>query len=222
MKLLFIGPEEIYAELRAALPQSVDMAFSHQAVDKEENFLAVIDAMFDERHELPETFVYPTSHLLIGAAVKRKVSESKEILKRHLASPVIGANLLPTFALSKTKEISGDDAEALKRLEALALTWQWPFKHVKDEVGMVTPRVLAMVINEAAHTLEEQTATKEDIDRGMELGTGYPKGPLKWCDAIGIGHVTDVLQALHDATGDARYRTAPLLLRMRQARETFY
>ena len=28
-----------------------------------------------------------------------------------------------------------------------------------------------------------------------------PQGPLRWCDRIGVEHVTDVLQALHTASG---------------------
>ena len=182
----------------------------------------MFDALFDERHELPEHFIYPTTHLLIGSSVKRTLSESKERLKKHIASPVAGMNLLPTFLRASTKAFCAHDDDAEKRIGAAALMWNWHLKKINDAVGMVTPRVLCMVINEAAHTLEEGTATKEDIDRGMELGTGYPQGPLKWCDKIGIEHVTDVLAALHESTGDARYRTAPLLLRMRQRRETFY
>jgi 3-hydroxybutyryl-CoA dehydrogenase len=221
VKLLFIGPEKTYNELIAALPNA-ECKFSHQPVDDNENYHVVFDALFDERHELPESFVYPTSHLVIGSSGKRKLSDSKTILKRHVASPVVGLNLLPSFIGSKVKEIVAGDDESLKRFTALALMWNWQFKNVNDQIGLVAPRVLAMVINEAAHTLEEDTATKEDIDRGMELGTGYPQGPLKWCDQIGIDHVTDILQALHESMGDARYRTAPLLLKMRQARETFY
>jgi 3-hydroxybutyryl-CoA dehydrogenase len=222
VKLLFIGPETVYHEMVNALPQGTDVKHSHQPVDDNENYHVVFDALFDGRHELPNGFVYPTAHLIIGASVKRSLSESKELLKQHLAAPIIGMNMLPTFLSAKTKETVMPDDDAQKRFEALVLTWEWNFKVVNDVVGMVTPRVLAMVINEAAHTLEENTASRDDIDRGMELGTGYPQGPLKWCDAIGVSHVTDVLQALEEKTGHARYRTAPLLLRMRQARETFY
>jgi len=222
VKLLVIGPDTVYNELVTTFPSTVTCKHSHQPVDDGDNYHVVFDALFDERHELPASFIYPTTHLIIGAAVKRKLSDSVALLRKHIASPVVGMNLLPTFAGSKTKEVAANDVESMKRFEALALTWQWHYKTVNDAVGMVTPRVMAMVINEAAHTLEENTATKEDIDKGMELGTGYPRGPLAWCDKIGVEHVTDVLQVLHETAGDERYRAAPLLLRMRRAHETFY
>lgn len=222
MKILFAGPENVFNELKATLPSNADLHYMESLIDTDESFHVVFDALFDERYELQEDFIYPTSHLLIGSSVKRTLAESKELLKKHVASPVVGMNLLPTFLQASTKAFCAIDDEAEKRLGAIALMWNWNLKKINDAVGMVTPRVLAMVINEAANTLEEGTATKEDIDRGMELGTGYPQGPLKWCDKIGLSHVTDVLQALHESTGDARYKTSPLLLRMRQRRETFY
>ena len=86
---------------------------------------------------------------------------------------------------SAVKEVCFDAGEAERRFALLAGKFNWQYKTVKDEIGLVTMRILAMIINEAAKTLEEGTATKEDIDRGMELGTGYPRGPLKWCDKVG-------------------------------------
>lgn len=230
MKLLFIGPENIYKELVETLPANVTVIYNHQptstgsvqALADNENYDVVFDALFDKRIEFSEQFVYPTTNLIIGSSVKRKLSDSRILLNKHINSPVIGMNMLPTFIKSKTKEITSNDNEALKRFNDLTLAWQWNYKNVRDELGLVAPRVLAMVVNEAAHTLEENTATKEDIDQGMELGTGYPEGPLKWCDRIGVEHITDVLQSLYESTGDARYKTSSLLLRMRKARETFY
>ncbi|HZF99792.1 MAG TPA: 3-hydroxyacyl-CoA dehydrogenase family protein [Chitinophagales bacterium] len=222
MKILLVGPVAFFDELKSCVPDTVDVQHSHQPVDTDTAYHVVFDALFDERHELPETFIYPTTHLLVGSSVKRTLEESKNRLKKHIAAPVAGINLLPSFIKSNVKEFAAHDDDAVKRLSSLALMWNWQLKKITDAVGMVTPRVLAMVINEAAHTLEEGTATKEDIDRGMELGTGYAQGPLKWCDKIGIDHVTDVLQALHESTGDARYVTAPLLLRMRRHRGLFY
>jgi 3-hydroxybutyryl-CoA dehydrogenase len=45
----------------------------------------------------------------------------------------------------------------------------------------------------------------------MQLGTNYPKGPLKWADEIGLRQVQQVLKTLQETLGEERYRHAPWL-----------
>ena len=82
---------------------------------------------------------------------------------------------------------------------------------VDDRVGLVTPRIIAMIINEAYYTVMEGTATKEDIDTGMKLGTNYPMGPFEWALSWGIANIYELLEALHLDTKDERYKICPLL-----------
>ena len=90
-------------------------------------------------------------------------------------------------------------------------------EEVKDSIGGVFPRTLAMIINEAAFAVEEGVATPADIDLAMRLGTNYPSGPLAWCDEIGAKAVVAVLDALQGEYDPTRYRVAPLLRRHAEA-----
>ncbi len=85
---------------------------------------------------------------------------------------------------------------------------------VQDRVGLVMPRILCMLINEACFALTENIASPRDIDTAMKLGTNYPRGPVEWANLIGIGQVVSVLEALRKGTGEERYRLAPLLQQM--------
>jgi 3-hydroxybutyryl-CoA dehydrogenase len=67
---------------------------------------------------------------------------------------------------------------------------------VKDCPGFVSPRIVAMVINEAFFTLEAGTASKEEIDIAMKLGTGYPFGPFEWSEKIGRENIKSLLNVL--------------------------
>ncbi len=78
----------------------------------------------------------------------------------------------------------------------------------------VYPRVVSMIINEAAVAIAEGVATAADIDMALELGAGYAQGPLALADEIGLGEVLAVLETLHAEYGDDRYRPAPLLRRL--------
>lgn len=88
---------------------------------------------------------------------------------------------------------------------------------VQDEVGLVYPRILSLIINEAAFALTEQVANVEDIDIAMKKGTNYPKGPLEWAELIGIEDVLAVLTGLYRQFGEERYRPCPLIRKLVQA-----
>jgi 3-hydroxybutyryl-CoA dehydrogenase len=94
-------------------------------------------------------------------------------------------------------------------------------EEVKDSVGGVFPRTLAMIINEAAFAVQESVATAADIDTAMKLGTNYPKGPLAWCDEIGAEAIVAVLDALAREYGSDRYRVATLLRRHAESGQPF-
>ena len=93
---------------------------------------------------------------------------------------------------------------SLVRAAGLAPAW------VPDLPGGAALRVIAALANEAAFALAEGVASAEDIDRAMQLGANYPKGPLAWADELGLDRIVRVLAALREAHGDA-YVCAPLL-----------
>ncbi|MHB1842611.1 MAG: 3-hydroxyacyl-CoA dehydrogenase family protein, partial [Sulfobacillus sp.] len=85
---------------------------------------------------------------------------------------------------------------------------------VEEGPGLVRPRLVATLINEAAHLFGERLAAAEEIDRAMVLGMNHPRGPLAWADEIGLDVVERLLLALSQAYGAEIYRPAPALVRL--------
>jgi 3-hydroxybutyryl-CoA dehydrogenase len=85
-----------------------------------------------------------------------------------------------------------------------------------DKPGFVTNRILIPWINEGIRAYDEGVASKEDIDRGMKLGTNVPMGPLELADHIGLDICLDASATLHEELGD-RYKPAYLLKRKVEA-----
>jgi 3-hydroxybutyryl-CoA dehydrogenase len=81
-----------------------------------------------------------------------------------------------------------------------------------DKPGFVSNRILMPWINEGVRAYDEGVASKEDIDRGMKLGTNVPMGPLELADHIGLDVCLDATETLHEELGD-RYTPAYLLKR---------
>ncbi|MCH8964332.1 MAG: 3-hydroxybutyryl-CoA dehydrogenase [Planctomycetes bacterium] len=77
----------------------------------------------------------------------------------------------------------------------------------------VFARVLVAIINEAALALDQQVASRSDIDTAMKKGTNYPQGPLEWADEIGLDACLSLLDALNEESGDGRFTAAALLRR---------
>jgi 3-hydroxybutyryl-CoA dehydrogenase len=140
---------------------------------------------------------------------------------------VLGFSFIPrTFAGANLLEVASSlqaRPEALSRgVELLRELLGIETEAVVDRVGLVSARILAMVINEAAFALMEGVADAADIDTAMKLGTNYPEGPLRWADTIGVDVVLSILEALHDEYQEERYRPCVLLKQYARAGMAFH
>ncbi|HKE39120.1 MAG TPA: 3-hydroxyacyl-CoA dehydrogenase [Casimicrobiaceae bacterium] len=84
---------------------------------------------------------------------------------------------------------------------------------IHDSPGFVAQRVLAHIVNVACDIAQQRIATPPDIDLAVKLGLAYPRGPLEWGDTLGPSRVLQILQELHRAYGDPRYRPSIWLSR---------
>jgi 3-hydroxybutyryl-CoA dehydrogenase len=88
---------------------------------------------------------------------------------------------------------------------------------IKDSPGFVVNRILIPMLNEAAFTLMEGVASKEDIDSGMKLGCNQPIGPIALMDLIGLDTVLAIMETFYAEFGDSKYRPCPLIKQMVRA-----
>lgn len=107
-------------------------------------------------------------------------------------------------------ELASNDAALLQPVDALMKALNRQYRMVPDIAGMVTPRVLSMIINEAFFTWSAGVSSKEEIDTAMKLGTGYPHGPFEWGEQIGYEQIARLLLTLSGK--EPRYQPAPALL----------
>ncbi|MDE3076469.1 MAG: hypothetical protein KGJ86_13690, partial [Chloroflexota bacterium] len=84
----------------------------------------------------------------------------------------------------------------------------------KDRAGFIVNYLLLPYLMDAIRMYEQGLASREDIDAGMTLGCGYPMGPLRLADFIGLDTCYYVAQVLFDEFKEARYAPPPILKRM--------
>lgn len=225
MKILARGSKQQLKELQEKIQNS-----THLLEFADENQLSVgqinsadlfIDLQFDSTSDRIEQYHGVQVPMLLGA-VKIQLAAA---IGNKTATPnalIFGFNSLPTFINRKIAEVSLLHPHQTNELNALMQSLNWEYKLVNDRVGLFTPRVICMIINEACYTLQEGTASKSDIDTSMKLGTGYPFGPFEWADLIGIKEVYEVLAAMYLDTKEERYKICPLLKTQYLKAEKFY
>jgi 3-hydroxybutyryl-CoA dehydrogenase len=84
----------------------------------------------------------------------------------------------------------------------------------RDNSGFIVNRLLVPYLLDAVRALEEGVGTAEDIDKGMELGCGYPMGPLKLLDFVGLDTTYAIAEIMFLEYREKRFAPPPLLKRM--------
>jgi 3-hydroxybutyryl-CoA dehydrogenase len=125
----------------------------------------------------------------------------------HVVPPLAGAKLIEVTQTPRTH------LQALSRLNELVRSLGRHAEPVADAPGLISGRVLAQLVNEAAFLVGERNGSAADVDTGMELGLSHPLGSVKRSEAMGLDHVLAVLDALRSELGEERYRAAPLIRR---------
>jgi 3-hydroxybutyryl-CoA dehydrogenase len=125
--------------------------------------------------------------------------------KKH-PDHVVRINAWPGFLDRTLWEASGKPTEFHATFETTAAI---KFIWLPDEPGFVTPRAIAMIVNEAYFAKEAGVSQEADIDIALQLGTNYPHGPFEWGKKIGIDCIHNLLKKL--STHDKRYTPCALL-----------
>ncbi|MBR9927099.1 MAG: 3-hydroxyacyl-CoA dehydrogenase [Gammaproteobacteria bacterium] len=105
------------------------------------------------------------------------------------------------------------DATVVRAAQALFHHDGTPVSTLNDSTGFVLQRLVACIVNIGAEIAQQRIAAPATIDRAVELGLGYPLGPLRLGDHYGGERVLTILNNLQSATGDPRYRASLWLKR---------
>ncbi len=106
-------------------------------------------------------------------------------------------------------ELAACDKNYKKIVSKILNALNWKFVWAPDDYGLISARIIVMIINEAYYALQENVSTKEQIDIAMKLGTNYPSGPFEWSEKIGLQNIYTLLQKL--SSQNKRYTIADAL-----------
>jgi 3-hydroxybutyryl-CoA dehydrogenase len=84
----------------------------------------------------------------------------------------------------------------------------------RDNSGFVVNRLLVPYLLDAVRALEEGVGSVEDIDKGMQLGCGYPMGPFTLLDFVGLDTTYYIANIMFEEYRERRFAPPPLLKQM--------
>ncbi len=129
-------------------------------------------------------FASNTSSLPISKLAEAS-SRPEQVVGMHFFSPVEKMQLVEVIVTDKTADwVTASTVALAKKMKKHTIV-------VRDGAGFYTSRILAALCNEAVRCLYDG-ATIESIDKALE-NFGFPVGPMRLMDEVGIGVVTKVM-----------------------------
>ena len=204
MKAAILGSPEVQKKMQAKLIASgLQLIFA----DSVENLLkeTSADIFFDFGFQMKQERINMLSSLLPRPVFVNSVIHTLD----QIGYPLIRINAWPTFFEREIWEIAVNTKPAAESAISFFEKANLNFQIIPDITGMISPRIIAMIINEAYYTVQDNVSSKDEIDTAMKLGTSYPFGPFEWSQKIGLKKIYELLLALEK--NDPGYTIATLL-----------
>ncbi len=152
-------------------------------------------------------FASNTSSLTI-AAMAAATRRPDRFVGLHFFNPVPLMQLVEVVRTVTTSE------ETFRRAYAFAgLLGKEPIA-AKDTSGFIVNRLLVPYLLDAVRALEHGVGSVPDIDKAMQLGCGYPMGPLTLLDLVGLDTTYKIAEIMFAEYKEQKYAAPPLLKRM--------
>ena len=152
-------------------------------------------------------FASNTSSLKI-AAMAAATKRADRFVGLHFFNPV---PLMPLVEVVRTVTTSD---EAFRRAFAFAKSLGKEAVAAKDNSGFIVNLLLVPYLLDAIRAVEHGVATIPDIDKAMQLGCGYPMGPLTLLDFVGLDTTYKIAEIMFAEYKQQHYAPPPLLKRM--------
>jgi len=152
-------------------------------------------------------FASNTSSLTI-AAMAAATSRADRFVGLHFFNPVPLMQLVEVVRTVTTSE------ESFKRAFAFARSLGKEAVAAKDTSGFIVNLLLVPYLLDAVRALEHGVGSVPDIDKAMQLGCGYPMGPLTLLDFVGLDTTYKIAEIMFAEYKEQKYAAPPLLKRM--------
>jgi 3-hydroxybutyryl-CoA dehydrogenase len=172
--------------------------------------LAVKNALWTELDGLcgPGTIFASNTSSLTIAAMTGATKRPDRFVGLHFFNPV------PLMGLVEVVRTVTTSPETFQRAFAFGKSLGKEALTAKDNSGFIVNLLLVPYLLDAIRALEHGVASTPDIDKAMQLGCGYPMGPLTLLDFVGLDTTYKIAEIMFAEYKEQKYAPPPLLKRM--------
>jgi 3-hydroxybutyryl-CoA dehydrogenase len=175
--------------------------------------LAPKQALFAELEGIvsADTVLATNTSALSVTEIASATSSPERVVGMHFFNP---APLMPLVEIVRAERSGGASCEA-----AYAFAGKLGKQPIRchDTPGFVVNRVLIPLLNDCVRVLDESRVTAEDLDTGMKHGAGWPMGPCRLLDLVGIDVHVHASEALWEKLREPRMAPPARLVAMANA-----
>jgi 3-hydroxybutyryl-CoA dehydrogenase len=156
----------------------------------------------------PDAVLTTNTSALSVTDIAAALPDAQRVAGLHFFNPVPVMELVEVIRALQT-----DDATAALVLD-FALSLGKTAIEAPDRPGFLLNHLLMPYLNDVIQAYDDGLASARDIDTALELGLGYPKGPLAVLDIIGLDTHCHATSSAYAATLDPAFAAPPLLRQM--------
>ncbi len=200
------GRDAALSNLKTTDDLSAALAGVDVVVEAVPERLDLKQGLFKRLGELPDNVLLATNTSSLPVTdIAQAAAKPERVLGMHFFNPVHIMKLVEVVCWEGTSEDSVNCAMELSRRLG-----KEPIR-VQDAPGFASSRLGIAIGLEAIRMVEAGVASVEDIDKAMTLGYGFPMGPLRLTDLVGLDVRVAIAEYLQSTLGE-RF-AAPELLR---------
>lgn len=144
----------------------------------------------------PEVLLATNTSSLSITSIARAARHPERVVGMHFFNPVHIMKLVEVVRAEPSSE------EAVRTALDLARRMGKEPIDVRDAPGFASSRLGIAIGLEAIRMVEEGVASAEDIDKAMTLGYGFPMGPLRLTDLVGLDVRLSIAEYLKGELGE--------------------
>jgi len=172
--------------------------------------LALKNSLWQELDRLcpPATIFASNTSSLTIAAMAAATKRADHFVGLHFFNPV------PLMTLVEVVRTVTTSADTFSRAFAFAKSLGKEPVAAKDNSGFIVNLLLVPYLLDAIRAVEHGVGSVPDIDKAMQLGCGYPMGPLTLLDFVGLDTTFKIAEIMFAEYREQKYAPPPLLKRM--------
>jgi 3-hydroxybutyryl-CoA dehydrogenase len=156
----------------------------------------------------PEAIIATNATTVIISELASGLKHKERCVSLHFPIAHLDAKILEVVKSIYTSE------EVYNKVLLFANLIKYETIEVHESNGLVSMRIMAVMLNEACQMVLENVSSMESIDRLTEVVYGMRNGIFKMADTIGIEKIVPLMEDMFNEYGDKKYKPSPLLWRL--------